>query len=627
MDPEIDLAVDDSIAKDSSVRSRIKERFKYATEKYSDWISTAKEDYRFALGDQWTAEERAALEEQARPCLTYNRIRPLLNLVTGYQRENSARIKVNPEGGEDRIFSEVMDRAIKAVGKWSHLDYKFGYQFDDGCYCGKGWLEAIISYDKDPIRGEIQFKLRAPYEILPDPDFKEYDLNDGARYCFKAPVKLSKQELLELYPAKKKIISSLYKDSNEDDPIESVSPDLIHRESTDDDYGNRPEIATSAKISDADESSGLPMDEKFTVKEYWEIKRVPKYFVIDIDSGEPVRFDTKEEAEALILKQASGEVVERKVPEMWVYALCAGHILQEEKSPFEPFYSGYPFFRFIADWAPNAESEVSRVQGLTRALKDPQREKNKAKSQSLHILNTQANSGWVGDEDALSEPGWKQLEKMGSKPGITIRKKKGAELREILPKGPNAGHLQREEKADEEFKQISGINPDLMGFQEGTASGRAISMRIKQAILSLVRLFSNYHYSKEIVGGFILQMTPMLFDVKKLKKVIGEDYMRKALDPQKYPEGLGEGHIAAFLTMVKDHKYDVVVTEAGQNSTLRFEIFQELVELLKSGAQIPVDLLIDYMDLPNSEEVKQKIKDEAAKMSAATAAKSNPGAQ
>ena len=204
------------------------------------------------------------------------------------------------------------------------------------------------------------------------------------------------------------------------------------------------------------------------------------------------------------------KVIERQVQEMWVAAMICGHILQDEISPFEPYYSGFPFFRFLADWAPNAKSELLRVQGLTRPLKDAQKEKNKSKSQFLHILNTQANSGWIGDNNALTKEGWKDLEAMGSKPGITVQKKPGSDLREILPKGPNMGHLQREQEADQEFKQLSGINPDLMGMQEGTASGKAISLRVKQAVLSLVRLFINYRYSKEIIGKFMLLMMPML---------------------------------------------------------------------------------------------------------------------
>jgi len=622
--PEETMEQKEKGIKDEDLRTEIKGRRQIVEDHYGPWELVGKEDYNFALGEQWNPEDRQKLEEAGRPCLTFNRIKPILNLVAGYQRENTARIKVNPEGGEDKIFSEVCDKGIHYVDKLSHLTYKLGYQFDDGIYCGKGFLEAIISYDKDPIRGDIIFKQRTPYQIRPDPDCTEYDMNEGASYCFKGPVKLSKNELLNLYPKKKKLIKGFIKDN--DDEVENGSGLLS--EGDDDDYGNRPNVTSVVhkQEEDTDKEPEFEGDIKFTLWEYWHIKHVPKYFVIEVKSGEPRRFDTKEEAESFITSQNFGKVIERSIPEMWVAAMVCGHVIQDIKSPMEPYYSGYPFFRFIADWAPNAETEVLRVQGMTRQVKDPQREKNKAKSQYLHILNTQANSGWIGEEDALSDPGWTDLEQMGSKPGVVVKIKKGyyEKLREILPKGPNQGHYIREEKADEEFKQILGVNPDLMGFQEGTSSGRAIAMRVKQAILALVRIFQNYRYTKEIIGKFILEMMPMVFDEKKLMKVLGPQYMKLQVAEDR-PDGLNEGHISAYLTMIKDNKYDVLVTEADQNTSIRFETFQELIEASKAGVQIPPDLLIEYMDLQNSEEVKKRVQAWMEQLTAAAAAKEKPG--
>lgn len=576
-------------------------RYKACTKFYDKWETEAKEDYAFGLGDQWLLADRQALHEQMRPCLTFNRIKPIIGIVSGYQRENSARIKVNPEGGEDKIFSDVMDKTLTFIDKVSHLSYRLGYLFDDGLYCGKGWIEASITYDKDPIKGELNFKQLTPYQIKVDPDCMDYDINDSAQYCFKV-VRLTKEKLKFLYPGKKKLIEGFVKDN--DDSIVNGSGMFV--EGDKDDYANRPNKTTVVKHqADTVDDEDFERDQKFTVKEYWHLKTVTKYYVVEKETGEPQRFDTKEEAEAFVITQGNGmdglpmKVIDRETSEMWVAALCCGFILQDEKSPFEPFYTGFPFFRYMAEWTPNADSELLRVQGFVRQLKDPQREKNKSKSQNLHILNTQANSGWIADDDSLTAEGFKQLEEMGSKPGLVIRKRTGKEIREIMPKGPNVGHLQREQQADEEFKQISGVNPDLMGLQEGTESGKAIALRVKQAILSLVRLFSNFRYTKECLGKFILQMVPMLFDSKKLMKILGPQFLMA--------NGLNEGSLMAMLTIIKDNKYDVLITESDHNSTLRYETFNQLVELTKAGLPIPPTLIIDYMDLSNGEEVKQQM--------------------
>ena len=615
---------------DEALRAEIDARWTACEAHYGEWDKAGKEDYAFALGDQWEDADRQALKAAGRPCFTFNRIRPILNLVSGYQRENSARIKVNPEGGEDKTFSEVCDKALHYIDKTSHLNYKLGYLFDDGTACGKGFIEALLLFDSDPIRGELRFKQRSPYQIRVDPGCTEYDMNEGAGYLFKI-VKLSKRELLDLYPKKKDLINGFKTDT---DDFETNGDGLIV-EGDRDNYGARPNDTTVVKASSgtgaAGEESEFEGDQLFTVKEYWRKKYVIKYFVIDVETGEPKKFDKKEEAETFLTAHPypDGAVKERSVAEMWCAAYICGHIVQDEISSFEPYYSGFPFFRYLSEWFPNAETEVLRVQGLVRQVKDPQREKNKAKSQYLHILNTQANSGWIGEEDALGETGWNDLKEMGSKPGIVVKIKKGFmdKLREILPKGPNQGHLIREEKADEEFKQILGINPDLMGFQEGTSSGRAISMRIKQAILSLVRMFENYRYTKEILGKFMLEVMPMIFDEKKLTKVLGIKYLQSVKDDA-HPDGLKPGNIAGYLTMIKDNKYDVIVTEADQNSTIRYETLQNLLDMVKSGMQIPPDLLIDYMDMPNADDVKKKIQDYMqAQTAAIAAAKGGPGAQ
>lgn len=432
--PEIDM-------KDEGLRKQILARFEECKTYYGDWRKEAEEDYHFALGSQWTDEEKEKLRQQNRPCLTFNRIRPLINVISGYQRENAARIKVSPEGGEDKIFSEVFDKALSATDKWSKLSYSLGYLFDDGLYCGKGFIEALLDYTKDPIRGELKWILLGPTTVFVDPACNDYDINEGAEYLFKIG-KFTKSKLKRMYPSKASLISGFKDDT--DNYIDNYN--VILDEDSEDDYGSE----TPSKVQTASTPVGIDYgpDQKFTHKEYWYKKYVKKYFVLDPESKEPKRFDTNQEAQAFIVQTGGGDrkIFEREMPEIWVVAMVAGHVLQDVKSPFEPYYSGYPIFRFIADWAPSAKTEVEKVQGIVRSLKDAQREKNKSKSQFLHILNTQANSGWIGDDNALTPEGWKALEAIGSSPGIVVKKKPGSVLEEIQPKARRWRRLY-EEKA------------------------------------------------------------------------------------------------------------------------------------------------------------------------------------
>lgn len=116
----------------SGLVKRVERKTKRALRAVRKWREAAKDDYKFALGDQWTNEERELLKEEGRPCLTFNKIEPLVDLVVGYEIENSMRIRVNPEGGEDMLFAEVGDRIVKAIDKWTKLSYKLSQEFEDG---------------------------------------------------------------------------------------------------------------------------------------------------------------------------------------------------------------------------------------------------------------------------------------------------------------------------------------------------------------------------------------------------------------------------------------------------------------------------------------------------------------
>lgn len=610
-----------------SLKKTIKARLNFCQQFYSDWTEEAKEDYDFARGKQWTDEDRQSLADQKRPCLTFNRIKPYINIIAGYQRENSARIKVNPEGGEDRVFSEVCDKMIRAIDKWSHLTYKLGYLFDDGLYCGRGHLEGIRHFEDDPINGDLKFKLSGPYQILVDPDCDEYDINEGAEYLFKLQ-KFTKGKLKQMYP----------NFENKIDGMQNTGDDMeypVMTEGDADNYGNNPNKVTVINESDMDEDGNLdvPDDEKLLHVEYWYKKYTKKFFVLDRETGLPIKFETQEEAQAFIDEQKARQdipdlyndevkIFERTLPEMWVASMVGTEILRDIKSPLEPEYPGFPFFRFLADWAPSADREELRVEGIPRSLKDPQREKNKSHSSFLHILSTQANSGWIGDEDVLTEEGWKKLEELGAMPGITVKKvKKDGYLERISPSPVPQGHYMQEQIAGEEFKAISDVNPDLLGMQERTTSGKAISLRIKQAVTALSKLFFNYHYTKQSVGIFILKMIPAIFTVPRMKRVLGDSYIKSVMESEKYgpmiqgitdevqKEAILDGILSGFLQIIKDHRYDVDVTEADKTATIRHEIFEQLIDLAgtSQGAYIPVELILEYMEIGNYDEVKKKI--------------------
>lgn len=584
------------------------QNFRMAFDAAREWIDEAKEDIKFKAGDQWDPEDKELLRSERRPCLTFNIIKPIVKLISGHQLQNSARIQVAPEGGEDQKFSAIADRLLNHIDEQASLDFNLGYLFAGGETTGRSYLELYMDYDDDPIFGRLKAIYHAkPGVIFPDPRGTSYDLNER-QFLFKL-TKKSKSELKELYPDKEKEIDEISEDSE--------NPDLLMagEEGDRNNYGidpNRSKKGINRSPMDEPEKEGLM---QYHVLEYWRLKLKMRYWVYFVNSGDEIDFDTDEEAQAEIAARLDAYTKSGGLPDQWavvqrqrrkrcmyVAVRCGGQILTkpDAKSPFEPNYSGFPFFQFIADWTPEAEKDIDQIQGIVRCMKDAQREKNKARSQALHIINTTANSGWIIDSDSMEDNKKQELEAFGSTPGIIIEKLRGSTVQRIEPVPAPAAQMVREKAADDSRKEVSGLNPDLLAMNESNEpSGRAIALKIRQALTILEPDFRNFRFTKKLIGVAIMKMVPTMFDIPKIEKILGENFMAN--------EQIDDVVLKTFFAQIEDLKYNVRIAEQGDTKTMREETFEDMMQIVQGGTAIPFEILLDFMQVPNKQELLNKM--------------------
>lgn len=67
---------------------KFRQWFRDAADFWQTWQQAAREDYEFVEGRQWSKADLKRFEETRRPPLVINRIKPLLNLLSGYERLN-----------------------------------------------------------------------------------------------------------------------------------------------------------------------------------------------------------------------------------------------------------------------------------------------------------------------------------------------------------------------------------------------------------------------------------------------------------------------------------------------------------------------------------------------------------
>ena len=72
--------------------------------------------------------------------------------------------------------------------------------------------------------------------------------------------------------------------------------------------------------------------------------------------------------------------------------------------------------------------------------------------------------------------------------------------------------------------------------------------------------------------------------------------------------GLDRAKLDAFLTIIDDGKYNVQISDAGAPDTIREETFEDLMQLATGGVQLPPDLYIEFMNMPNKNDIINRVK-------------------
>uniref|UniRef100_A0A6H1ZBI3 Putative portal protein n=1 Tax=viral metagenome TaxID=1070528 RepID=A0A6H1ZBI3_9ZZZZ len=610
-------------AKKITIEKVIKD-YKRAGRFSSKWKKEAKEDLKFCLGEQWEKKIKDGIEAQGRPALTLNIIQPNIRLVTGYQRESRSSIKAYPEGKEDDVTSEVVTKLLKNVIKKSKAENVLSEAFETAVMArGKAFIEPYLDYTYDLLNGTLQFNILDGWQVRIDPNSVKYDLSD-ARYIIKEK-KLTEDELLELFPEKEKEIE------------EGIDMPIPEDDGTIDEDRLLEDNEDYPGVSGMD--NDLPIDEEektYKYIEYYYKKYISQYLAIDVNQNIAQFFKTKEEAKEHLIGLEGGElgegqrVIEKRIPEIWVICSVGQTILEEKLSDSYPKWRGYPLIPLFGWYSSVGKRVLKRedlaYQGIASGLKDPQMEKNKRRSQSLAIINSITNRGWLTEENTWVDK--EKVRKFGSTPGVTLEYKSGKPTpRELEPGNiPNA-HIYFEEKSEEDIKLISGINPDMLAVQDKTTSGRAIALRQQQGLRILKPLFDNLVWTQEILGKYIVSQLSELYTIDKALKVLGGEFVdkhfrRNETDTPDILIGMAGGFVKEILDDPDLCNYDINIGEGLESPTERYAQFSSLMELAERGILIPPQILIEYADIP--EGAKKEIM--AFAQSAQNAAQPEPAA-
>lgn len=559
--------------------------FRAAVEKAQEWREEAREDYEFTAGKQWKDADKMRLAESGRPALTINRIKPLMNLLSGYQRLNRYDIDFLPRTNDDSQLCQVRKGITKYVLDRSDYDANESQVFLDAAISGMGWFEVGYKFDAEINDGEAFVKREDPFGIYVDPESRKSDFSD-ARYIIRAKW-VDKEDLKEIYPefadsidAQTAVYDSIEKDNTHIE-MEGHEPLWYQRET-----------------------------HKVRLIECWyRVKEKQTFFYLN--DGTVVTQDNVS-VDMFLTGSIAGER-SAFVNKIRVAAFIENVLLEDIESPYD--HGKFPFIPLTVYHF--GEGDIPA--GIVRDLKDPQREINKRRVQQLHILNNASNGGGWIEEDAMSPAQKVDFKKNGMTPGhfTEVRVNGIAKIRERQVVNPPVAIIESEQQATQDLTSISGINEALMGTDvPSSASGRAIELKQKQAITHLATVFDYLRQAKKQIAYQLWGsrghkgIIPQYYTDDKVYRVEGQNGQQFIRVNQQVLQQDPLGNVIhSTLNNLAQGDFDIVIADTQASTTQRQAQMWGLVDAV-SKLGIPGDLvfdvILDLSDLPDKETIKQR---------------------
>lgn len=556
--------------------------FKSSREGLSSYRASIREDYDFYAGRQWDAADEQFLQENKRPIITFNRIGPTIDAVTGSERFNRQAIRYLPRTLDDGPLNEMITNVAQWVRDRSDAEDEESEAFQDCLITGIGFTDTWLDIDDDP-DGQIRIQRISPLEMYWDINSRKRNLSDAV-YMIRVRL-MDIDEIKQNWPGKKLRFDEILTLDNE---------------------GSDPHDATAAKFYRNDQSGRMAAKKSIPVLQcqWWE--KTPGFRVANPNG----QVEELSQEELNSIKDIAPEVQAVRITKKRYYqAFVAGGTLLEK----EELHGGdVPGFTFRPITGKRDEDRKTWF-GLMRAMKDPQRWSNKFFSQILDIINSNAKGGILAEKGAFSNI--RDAERKWAKPDAIVELNDGALSRGMIQErkpAPFPSGLDRlMQVAMGAVRDTTGVNLEFLGLAERTQPGVVEGARTRQGLTTLALFFDSLRRYRKEQGRLLLHFINRYIDEGTLIRIVGED---RYVQFSKQPDMM---------------KFDIIVDEAPTSPNMKQEVWaglqQVLPALIKSGFPLPPDI-IDFLPLPSSviakfkkfyasqapSEEQQKMKDAAA---------------
>lgn len=561
---------------DSELLEEITNRYIAARDHIREWRKEAKECFDYYACRQWSEEDRATLEQQMRPAITFNRAGILIDAVLGHENNNRNEIRYIPRTQGDAKVDEILTEVAKFFLTECDGEDEQSDAFRDMLISGMGWTNTRLDDETNP-EMDLVVERVDPLEMLYDPSCKKPNLAD-ARYFFREK-RYDKDEVQAMFPDWDGTANPSEWTNIEDDDV-----DATH-------HPRYPYTNTNNR-------RGAPTRDILVLEyQYREIE--PVTVVTDEASGKTIALSAKDYADVADAVATNGWQTKEQKQVVIHRAFCVGGEIVKQDQPCKKHFT----YHCITG---KRDRNKGTWFGLMRALKDPQQWSNKWLSQILNIVNRQAKGGLMVEEDAVDIT---ILQQQHAIPGsIEVFKSgalaRGAVVEKAMPQFPAAiDRLMT--YANDSFGDVSGINAELLGMADRDQPGVLEYQRKQSAVSLLAPLFDSLRRYRKMFGRVWLYYIQTYVNDNRIVRITQD--VGNGME-QQVAQSIASLNIGSAETA----QYDVIVDQAASAPNQKEATWSVLVTLLPAIKDMldPATMLtfLEWSPLPTSlvEELKQQ---------------------
>ena len=324
--------------------------------------SEASLDSRFAAGDQtlWN-DIYGNLPAFRKRQFNFNRIRRVVNMITGYQRQHRKSTIVSPVEGSDEETADQFSKLMFHINGYGGVLNTISDAFQGAVTTGMNLLSTWIDYNNDPVNGDIRVDNVGYNAYLIDPFFKKMDLSDCNNLWTRKY--LSRQQVMALLPGRESEIENFRGSGNRD-----------------------------GKFQFMPESYNYAMQDLLIYDELWYLDSRRQKMLVDTETGDTIEWKGNDEnLEEFLSQYREVTVIESTIPTVKLAIIVQGKVMYNGPNPLG--IDKYPFVPVWGYYQPDIADFPWRIQGVVRGLRDSQYLYNRRKIIELDILESQINSG------------------------------------------------------------------------------------------------------------------------------------------------------------------------------------------------------------------------------------------